>query len=402
MIVLRMNRWAEQGVDMMMNAGVGCGTPGVARRLVEPTRGRLGGRVRRAAVVAAVVIASVPAVLLAQSGDRVRLTNRGEVSGQIAAVSPNEVQVRDQRDETKTVPIDQIREVLLDGEPASLRNARGMLSRQDFAGAVEELKKIEPAELEGASNLVLAELDFVKAAAAGGKATATGVAADQAAGEAALRAFLTKHAKNYNFYRAAELLGDLLAKSGKYPDAATAYAALEKGPPAFRVRAATAKANLFYAQQKYDEALKEFDSAIKIQTDPKDDASARQKREADLGRARCMSRQGQAAAAVDLVLAAVKAADPEDKEMLGKAYNVLGDAYKAAGGKDQDALIAFLMVDLVYNGLADSHAEALFNLGQLWDKAKNPERARQAKQTLQTTYPDSPWTKKLGAAGAAS
>ena len=86
--------------------------------------------------------------------------------------------------------------------------------------------------------------------------------------------------------------------------------------------------------------------------------------------------------------------------MLSKAYAVLGDAYRAAG-KEQDALIAFLTVDLVYNTQPESHAEALFNLAQLWDKAQNPERARQAKQALEATYPDSSWTKKL-AGGAAS
>jgi len=355
---------------------------------------RNGGGLVAAAVLTLLAWMAVPAAVVAQTPDRVKLLNRTEVTGEIAAVSPNDVEVRDQREEMKRVPVDQIREVLLGAEPISLRSARGMLLRQDPAGALEELKKIEQSELEGAPNLVLAELDFVKAAALGRKATG----AEVATAEAALRGFLAKNAKSYNFFRAQEILGDMLAKAGKYADAATAYATLEKGPPAYRVRAASAKANLAYAQKQYAEALKEFENAGKIQTDPKDESSARQKREAELGRARCLSRTSKAPDAVAAVLGAIKAADPEDKEMLGKAYNVLADAYKEQG-KDQDALINFLMVDLVYNALPDSHAEALFNLAQLWEKAKNPERARQAKQVLQSTYPESQWTKMLGAGG---
>ena len=76
---------------------------------------------------------------------------------------------------------------------------------------------------------------------------------------------------------------------------------------------------------------------------------------------------------------------------------MLGGAYRAMGGREQDALIQFLTVDLVYNTLPESHAEALFNLGELWDKGSNPERAREARQNLKSAYPSSPWAAKLDA-----
>ena len=95
-------------------------------------------------------------------------------------------------------------------------------------------------------------------------------------------------------------------------------------------------------------------------------------------------------------LAADKDSDPEDKEFLSRAYTVLGGAYRAMGGKDQDALISYLTVDLVYNVLPESHAEALFNLGELWERGSNPERSREARQSLKSSYPASQWTAKLG------
>jgi outer membrane protein assembly factor BamD (BamD/ComL family) len=52
-------------------------------------------------------------------------------------------------------------------------------------------------------------------------------------------------------------------------------------------------------------------------------------------------------------------------------------------------------VDIVHSSVPDDHAEALYNLVELWEKTNNPERARDARQELETTYPDSPWSKKL-------
>ena len=335
-----------------------------------------------------------------QAPDRLRLLDRTEISGEIVLASPNDIEIRDQRtEEVKKVPVDQIREVSLAGEPDSLRNARGMLLRGDGASAIQELTKVEQAELDRASDRVLAEMQFVKAAAMARQATLTGNGL--AEGEKAIRDFVTKNPKTHHFYRAAETLGDLLTKAQKYPEAATVYAALEKGPPAMKVRAASAKGNLFFSQGKFAEALKEFESAAKVQTDPKDAASAGQKLEASLGTARCLARLEKGADAIARVQQVVKAADPEERDMLSQAYTVLGDAYRASG-KDQDALIAFLTVDLVYNSEPQSHAEALFNLAQLWEKAQNPERSRQAKQALESTYPDSFWTKKLAAGGKSS
>ncbi len=335
------------------------------------------------------------------ASDRVRLLDRREIKGEILVASPNEIEIKVEKqggEEVEKVSVDRIREVVIAGEPDALRNARGMLLRGDAPSALKELVKVQEADLQGASDRVLAEMQFVKAAAMAKQATVTGNGL--AEGEKALRDFVGKNPKTHHFYRAAETLGDLLAKSQKFPDAATVYSALEKGPPALKVRAASAKANLNLAQGKFAEALKDFENAAKVQTDPKDVASEQQKLEAALGKARCFARLDKGTDAVALVEQVVKGADPEERDMLSKAYTVLGDAYRAVG-KEQDALIAFLTVDLVYNTQPESHAEALFNLAQLWEKSQNPERARQAKQTLETMYPDSPWLKKL-AGNAAS
>lgn len=349
----------------------------------------------RSWVLAVVVLVVGSGSALAQT-DRVFVNGGPSISGKVVSVSSQTVDIEDSKGETRKVPIEQIREVAFAGEPTSLKSARGMVLKGRPADAIEELKKIEAGDMEGVEPLVVAEKAFVEAAAVGGVAAMTG--ADLDAGTKAVQDYLAKHGKSHHALPMQELLGNILTKAGKFEDAATAYGALEKGPPAFRVRAASARANLFFAQEKFAEAIKEFDAATKIETDPKDVASAAQKSEAELGKARCMARQGKSEDAVKLVQGILKAADPEAKELLGRAYNVLGESYRAAGGKDQDALIAFLTVDLVYNTVPDNHAEALFNLVDLWERGKNPERAREARQQLESAYPQSPWTKKLGAA----
>lgn len=353
---------------------------------------------RIAGVIAGVLLLSAfTATALAQSPDRVRLTDKTDIIGEIIAIGPVDVEITDQRDgESKKVSIDRIVTVAFGGEPDSLRNARNLfMLRQDSSGAFEELGKIEQVELDGATDNVLTEVAFLKAATTARQATVTGAGLEAA--EKGLREFLQKHPRSHHVLRSQELLGDLLVRAGKFTDAATAYAALEKGPPAFRVRAATSKAASFYEQKKYAEAEKEYAAAAATQTDPADAASARQKREAQTGRARCLARQAKAAEAVKIVQGVIREADPDDREFLGRAYAALGDAFRAAA-KDQDAIIAFLTVDLVYNSVPESHAEALSNLVQLWQKVQNPERSREARQTLETTYPDSRWTKAAAAA----
>lgn len=361
--------------------------------MADPSGSRNLARCLAAAWAGAVLLA---APVLAQSPDRVRLIPSGEVQGEIVSLSPGDVEVRNARtEETERVTIDRVKEVLFSGEPDSLRSARSMLLKQDPAAALAELEKVEPAELDGAAENVLGEMEFVRSAASARVAAATGQGADAA--EKAMRAFIAKRGRSHHFYPAHEILGDLLARAGKYQDAAAAYAVLAKGPPALRVRAAAANAELLFAQKQYAAAQREFENAAGIDTDPKDLTSAAQRRYAALGAARCLVRQGKAGDVVSAVRKVVAEASPQDGELLARAFNVLGEAYGAQAGKEHDAVIAYLTVDLVYNTVPDSHAEALFNLTRLWQKMQNPERSRAAKQALEASYPDSRWTRQLAA-----
>lgn len=354
-------------------------------------------------LAAAVVVAGgqVSGWAVEQAFDRVRLMNGTELRGEIIDASPNSLDLQTHKDDgdvtTTKVPIETIREVRFAGEPDGLQIARGLLTRKDAAAALEELGKITSDDLETADARVRAELAYVRSAATARKALAAGE--NLAAGEKAVSEFLSKQPRSLHFYAMQELLGDLLATQGKQSEAAAAYGALDTGPPAIAVRAATLKADLLFLQGKYAEAQQEYESAAKSASLIGSLSGERSAWQADLGRARCLTRQGKPGEAITVVTNLLTATD-RDSASLAKAYNVLGNAQRAASGDTRDALISFLTVDLVHHDEPDDHAEALFNLVELWEKANHPERAREARQALETTYPASPWTKKLTPAKA--
>ena len=346
------------------------------------------------------LLAGLLLFLLAATGradDAVILTDGSRLRGLIVSLAPDAIEIED-RSGIEKLGITEIQEVMLDGEPESLASARTLLLRRDPQGAIEELAKLEPADIKDAEARIREEYEFVKVAATAGAATA----ANGAAAAQALTAFLTRNARSHHFFEGQEILGDMYARLGKYTEAAAAYGALDRGPPALRIRSASSKARLMLEQGKPADAIKEFEAATKIPTEPGDSASAAQKGEARLGMARCLARTGKAADGVTVARTAIQEADPGDRDLLAAAFTALGECQRAAGGKDEDALISFLTVDLVYNTVPERHAEALYNLVELWEATKQPERSREARQTLATTYPESPWAKKLGGGGKPS
>jgi len=343
------------------------------------------------ACIVALLALAVPRAS-AQTTDRI-VTRSGTITGRVVATDTGEVQVEDRNGETKQIPVDQIREVQFGGEPQELKSARSMLLRGRPADAVEELAKIQPGDLDGAEQILLDEVDFVRAAAAARAALATG--SDPREPGKQVQEFLARHPQSHHTFEMQEILGDLLSRAGLPDKALAEYAKLAKGPPAFKVRAASARATMLLDQGKHAEALREFEAALGV--DAADDAGLAQKRGAELGRARCLAGLGRGEEAVGVVRAVIGQSDPEDGSVLADAYNALGHAYRGVAGREQDALVAFLTVDLVYNAAPESHAEALYNLVDLWEKAANPERSREARSMLETAYPKSPWARKLAA-----
>ncbi len=310
-------------------------------------------------------------------------------------LAPNGVTVTTESGSTARIGIEEVRFVRFADEPEALSNARSLLLRRNGADAADEIAKLTDAERAAATSPMLADIAFVKAAGEGYAAIASGANLDAAA--KGLRDFVAANPRSHNLHIANEVLGGVLARAGRHADAAAAYGELAKGPPATAARAAVLTAELQIAQGRAAEALRDYQAAAGAAAKIAGDAGRRARQSAELGKARCLVLLGKATDAIATCRGVIGACRPDDAALLSRAYLILGTAQLAVGSMDRDAAVSLLAVDLVHNAVAEDRAEALYHLVGLWQRTNHPERARDARQTLETTFPDSPWTVKLRA-----
>ena len=329
-------------------------------------------------------------VKVGMAADVVRTIDGDRLSVTVAASSREGITIEDREGE-RQIPVAEIVDVQYEGEPQELRTARNLLARGRAADALTELEQIDEQSLANLSDLMKADLAYIAAAAKAESALL------DSGNDARLRdagreilAFASAHPDSFRYYRSRELVGDLLAASGDTAKAMGFYNELEEGPPSMKIRAATARGRMLSGSGDHAGAVKAFDQAASIAAS--DPASLEQKRLASLGKARALGQMGQGSEAIAVVNTLLEGASPEDVELLGPAYLALGDAHRAAG-RLQDAVLAYLTVDLVYNANPAAHAEALAKLAEVWDEIGQPERSREARSNLQSTYPETAWAR---------
>jgi tetratricopeptide (TPR) repeat protein len=341
---------------------------------------------------AAVLVASMATSATAQIAGEVHRLAGAKITGELE-LTPNAVTVTTQSGSSTRVGIEEIRFVRFADEPDSLSNARSLLLRRSGADAAEEIAKVTPADRAAATTPVLADIAFVTAAADGYASIVSGADVDKAV--KGLRDFVASNSRSHNLYAANEVLGGVLARAGRYADAAAAYGELSKGPPALAARAAVLRAELQTAQGKAAEAMRDYEAAAAAATKVPGDGGRQARLAAELGKARCLVLLDKPADAIAACRTVIGGCRPDDAELLSRAFLVLGTAQLASGSMDHDAAASLLTVDLVHNGVPEDRAEALYHLVGLWERANHPERAREARQVLEATFPDSPWTRKL-------
>ncbi|MEE8450795.1 MAG: tetratricopeptide repeat protein, partial [Thermoguttaceae bacterium] len=241
-------------------------------------------------------------------------------------------------------------------------------------------------------NVIRQDFEFYKAFCAAKLALGGTGTIEDAGGQ--MIAFVNNNTGSYHYLEACESVGDLLVAKGKHASAAGFYGRLAKAPwPDYKMRAGVAIGRAQLAQGQMTEAARSFDAVLAINA--QGDLAKTQRLAATLGKARCLAAAGRHDDAIEMVDGILAKSDPEDVELYARAYNTLGTALRKAG-RDRDALLAFLHVDVLYFTLPEAHAEALANLAELWDAMHKNERAVRARATLDEQYRNSPWAKKAG------
>jgi tetratricopeptide (TPR) repeat protein len=343
-----------------------------------------------AAVCNLAVGLGLPSVSHAQQLDSV-VGNRGTPTyGTITEIT--RVQVAIETNQGKRLfPVNEIQKVAFSGEPRELRNARDAIVRGQLENARSDLERIST---DGISRTeILQDIEFYKAYCDGRLALVGG--GDKAAAVRALVAFVEEpqNSDSLHYYTAVELLGDLAVAMARYEYGIKYYGLLGEAPwPDYQMKASVLEAEALLANNQFAGAQAKFESVL---ASPIDDARAReQKMLATLGKSVCLAATGSVEEGIASILEIIEENDPKEKPLLfAQAYNALGTCYLKAD-KPQDALLAFLHVDLLFNQDPNAHAQALYHLSSLWRQVNKSERAIRARSLLESTYSGSSWANK--------
>jgi tetratricopeptide (TPR) repeat protein len=318
-------------------------------------------------------------------------TTQGNLSGRVSATSPTAVtlELSGVASQPKEVPVNKIVALLFDDDPNALRAARTHVLGGRYEEALAALEKLTVPP--NTRKEIVEDIDFYRAFCRG--QLALGGNGEIAAAGTELATFIRKHSSSYHWLQANEVVGDLLVSSGAFDKAETYYRRVAGAPwPDYTMRAGVAMGRAFLAQGKAAEADKAFSDVLAVNATG--ELADNQRAVATIGKARVESLEKKYEEAIATLEAVIAKADPQQVDLLAQAYNAMGTAQRSAG-RPKEALLAFLRVELLYPNAAEAHAEALYNLAELWDEVHKPDRAVRARQTLQQQYKNSPWAKKV-------
>lgn len=334
-------------------------------------------------LAAAALVASAPTVANAQLQDRLYSLTGSPSSGTVGKMTPSEVMLGSSRR-----AVNEIKRIEFGGEPRDLTAARQRALQGQYENALESLKKIDRSKVN--RNFIAQDILFFEAYCLA-KLALRGTGDKKAAGTA-VASFRTQFPENYHYYEASELFGELAVASSSFKAAEDAFKTLLDAPwDDYKMKASVLVGRAMIAQEKYADASKEFD---KVSSQSVNSAAAlRQKRLAAVGKAMCLAETGSVDEGVKTVTQIIAENDPQDSELMGRAYNALGRCHLKAG-RDMDALLSYLKVDLLFFSNPDIHAESLYHLRTLWEKANKQNRAVQAKNLLEQRYAGTRWATK--------
>ena len=316
-------------------------------------------------------------------------TVSGATSGAIVGMSPVEVEV-ERGTLRKTVPVNKIVTIHYDDEPTQWKTARTHLMSGRYKDMLSTIERIDAAEVT--RDVIEQDIAFYKALCAAKIALGGGGSIKEAGKQMML--FIQASPRNYHYFEACEMIGDLLTAYAAYSKAEEYYDKLAQAPwPDFKMRAGVALGRSRLAQNRIADAQRSFENVLNM--DAGDESTKAQRLAAKLGIAMCLTAERRHDDAINAINAILSKADPEDVELNARAYNALGGAFRKAG-RDAEARWAFLHVDLLYSAVPEAHAEALANLVELWTAMHKPERARRARRILDEQYKNSSWAKKGG------
>lgn len=319
----------------------------------------------------------------------VRQSVKESARGTIKSLSKTEIVV-EAAGRTTTVPVTDVATVRWDGEPPQLGLTRSRETNGDLDFALKSYRELL-AQVPAEQKNLKADLEFLIARTLARQAVADPAKKDAAA--KALDAFTAARPDSFRYYDAVQWLGRVHAAAGDFDAAKRAYARVAEAPlPELKMAAQNALARIKLQQDDLPGAIADFDAVLAQSGDSA--AAKSQRASAQLGKAVVLQRQGEHDEALKTLDAVIADASPDDAVVQAEAFLQKGNSLEAQG-KDKEALLAFLHVDVLFPAETGPHAEALFHLAKLWATVGKAERSAEARRKLTDQYPASEWTKKL-------
>ena len=326
-----------------------------------------------------------------------RRSTEKPAQGEITSVSRNEVVVKPSVGEAVTVPANDIVDVNWEAAPPAFKLGRSQEANGQFDLAI---KSYQQAASESASTNANLQSEIAFSIARTNAKIAMADPAQLAGAQAELVAFTEKNRDHYRFYEAQLLLGDVALANSDLTAANAAYSVVAGAPWAdHQMAGEIGKARILFARDDIAGAKAAFDKVAS--TEATDAGELSRKLEGMLGQAKCLQAESQHAEAVAILDEVVSQSSERDSRLQAEAYLRQGASLAALGDRVKEAILAYLHVDVVptLSQHGDFHAEALYQLAQLWPAAGQPARAAEAAGKLEQSYPNSEWVKKLAGGG---
>ena len=346
--------------------------------------------VRSLCLAATIAAAALPQSVLAV--DRVIKTDGSEEAGTLDGMTRDTVTLKSRTSGEQQIKTADISFIDFDAAPAAVAGGRAALQAGNVARAAEQFA--DAAKSAPDDNDVKREIEYLQAAALAAQA-ADPTRRDAAI--AALQEFTSGSTKHYRYYPALLMLGRMQSAAGQYAQAKATFGSAASAPyPEFTLAANVGQADAALADGKLEEARRLYDDVVGKAGPSAGQQS--QKLAARLGQAKVLSQQKQYDQAITTLEEVVRESGAGDTRVQAEAFLRQGDAYAAQGNQVKAAILAYLRVDVVPALAKESelHAEALYRLKELWPAVAKPTRAAEAASRLQSLYPDSEWTKKIG------
>ena len=320
--------------------------------------------------------------------DQVYRRQGAPITGEIGKTTPTQVTI-ESRGQSQLVNLNEIRLITFGNEPQELRQGRAGAIGGKYEAALTDLKRVNAAGIE--REIVKSDLQFYLALCEARLALTAGGDKDKAV--ELMLGFVRAAPTSFHFFEAAEVLGDLSVAQGDYDGAVRYFGVIaSKAPwPEFQMKGSLSEARALVAQSKFAEAQEKFERVIGQPSDAPE--AKRQRLLAEVGKARCLAETSSPDEGLKLIEKIIGENEPTDTELFGRAYNAQGDCFQKAG-KQKDALMAYLHVDVLFYSDPEIHAESLYHLSKLWAAIRKPDRAATARNLLDQRYAGSVWAKQ--------